>query len=200
MIYPDRVYFSFIEAFDIHTIADQASAYGHYFSAVVFYELLIKQLMYEEKFGKLQYTYFGEPKISLEEATSLLRKTKRMHDSSMIQKGQHGKFYHCNSYPFDTKMRAKFDSKWKHQNNDFVLDRDTLFSLKPNDSKQRRELGRKKWAEVKKYDQEESTRLFTATNIQMDILCNGTQMRVRLIFNKFVNYCHSMLCKVLMNT
>ena len=74
-----------------------------------------------------------------------------------------------------------------------MLDRDTLFSLRPYDRNERKELGRKKWVENKKYDPKDASTLHTATNIQMDILCNGTQIRVRFDFNEFVHYWHEIL-------
>ena len=83
-----------------------------------------------------------------------------MHDNRLDNKGQFGLLRRCNQYPFDPKLRKK--KKFRQEYNaTVILDRKTLnyfFHPKRHETK--------------------GTERRISTQLQVDKLCRGTQLRV----------------------
>ena len=161
-------------------MASQAGKNGRYHAAVAFHELLVTQFEENVTTRVIHYDYFEGNRITYLRAKYLLNVAKATHDNALIDKGQYSKYHTCNSRPFSAKLNAKHFSEIQ-RNLTEILDRDTLFSYKPEYREQRALSGRQKWAEP--YDALEVSRLFSvyiaAQNSQIDKLCQGKQIRVK---------------------
>ena len=168
-----------MEAFDIYTMATQASKKEIYHAAVAFHEQLVKHFGGDEKIKEIRYSYFKNDIITYDRAKYLLKVAVMTHDNALLNKGQYGKYHTCNSRPFSSKFEEKHYSNID-QNITAILDRDTLFSYKPLDREERALSGRQRWTAP--FDTKEDTKLFSAyiaaQNSQISTLCAGKQIRV----------------------
>ena len=163
--------------FDIYTMAQEAMKSGQYHGGVVFYEMLAKQCLKEGKGEIGRYSYFEELTITCQHLQLLLTKSKKEHDDVLLEKGHVGKYFQCNSVPFNKKMKQLMRKRLN--SNLTILDRDTLFSFMTNEREKRHQLGRRRWAEEKSFESSNTGKEFLASNrIQVDRLCNGVQLRV----------------------
>ena len=168
-----------LEAFDIYTMATQASKKEKYHAAVAFHEQLVKQFGGDVKTNEIRYSYFENDRITYDRAKYLLKVAIMTHDNALLNKGQYGKYHSCNSRPFSSKFGETHYSDIV-QNITAILDRDTLFSYKPLDREERALSGRQRWTAP--FDTKEDTKLFSAYiaahNSQISSLCTGKQIRV----------------------
>ena len=175
------------EAFDIYTMASQAGKNGRYHGAVAFHELLVKQFENDLTKKVIRYNYFEDNRITYLRAKYLLNVAKAAHDDALLHKGQYGKHHTCNPHTFSAKFREKHVAELQQNVTTIIepnlipiLDRDTLFSYKPADRKERSLAGRRKWTEP--YDATQIPKPYNvyiaAQNSQIDKLCTGKQIRV----------------------
>ena len=129
----------------------------------------------------MHFNYFGEFQMSQDRARKLYKGARKIHDVELIRRGQYGELgqYRCNFETFDLKLRKKISIETQSKLHSNILDRDTLYSLKPDERNARLIHGRQRWTQPKKYDPMDNVFLQSATITQMDTLCNGTQLRVR---------------------
>ena len=162
-------------------MASQAGKNGRYHGAVAFHELLVKQFENDLTKKVISYNHFEHNRITYLRAKYLLNVAKAAHDNAFLAEGQYGKYHKCNSRPISEKLFEKHFSEIP-QNIPEILDRDTLFSYTPNDRQERSLYGRKRWVEP--HDTLEVPKLFSvyiaAQMSQIDKLCRGTQIRVKL--------------------
>ena len=175
------------EAFDIYTMASQAGKNGRYNAAVAFHEILVKQFEKNMTIREIRYNHFEDNRITYLRAKYLLNVAKAAHDDALLHKGQYGKHHTCNSHTFRAKFREKHVAELQQNVTTIIepnlipiLDRDTLFSYKPADRKERSLSGRRRWTEP--YDATQVPKPYNvyiaAQNSQIDKLCTGKQIRV----------------------
>ena len=160
-------------------MASQAGKNGRYHGAVAFHELLVKQFENDLTKKVISYNHFEHNRITYLRAKYLLNLAKAAHDSVFLAEGQYGKYHICDSRPISAKLFEKHFSEIP-QDIPEILDRDTLFSYKPADRKERSLAGRRKWTEP--YDATQIPKPYNvyiaAQNSQIDKLCTGKQIRV----------------------
>ena len=170
---------SYLEAFDIYTMATEAGKKGRYHGAVEFHELLVKQFERNEKIREIRFKYFDDYTITYDRAKYLLKEAIIAHDNVLLNRGMTSKYHSCNPRPYDAKFEEKHFNEIP-RNITSILDRDTLFSYKPADREERAIAGRQRW--VERYDPKKDTEhfsvYFAAQNSQIDTLCTGKQIRV----------------------
>ena len=157
-------------------MAVEAIKSGQYEAGVIFHKLLVKHSFKEEKKGKYRHKYFEDIHITPKYSKELLIEAMNDHDRVLLKRGHLGRFFQCNSVPFNKRKRQNVTIK-QPNTNVTILDRDQLFSLTSRERKRRRLHGRKRWAEDKK-DPNEDSNYITAERLQTSKLCNGVQMRV----------------------
>ena len=163
--------------FDIYTMAQAAMKSRQYHGGVVFYEILAKQCLKKGKGEIGRYNYFEELTITCQSVQLLLTNSKKEHDHILLERGHVGKYFKCNSVPFNKKMKQLMSKRLN--SNLTILDRDTLFSFMTTEREKRHELGRRRWAKEKSFESPNTRKEFLASNrIQVDRLCNGVQLRV----------------------
>ena len=86
-------------------MATQAVKSGQYHAGVIFHKLLVKQSMKEENEGKNRHRYFGELHITHKHAKELLIDAMKVHDKMLMKRGQIGKYFQCNAFPYNKKLR-----------------------------------------------------------------------------------------------
>ena len=92
-------------------MASEAIRYNHFHAGVIFTELMVKKVQYNEN-GT--FDIFGDKKISNYQAESLLRNAKRLHDETLMHNGTIGVAHRCRSIPFGkniTNLKAPFEKK-----------------------------------------------------------------------------------------
>ena len=134
-----------------------------YDAAVEGFEHLVKKSDEETKLGIKSFDLLFNHKVEPERMRILMNTTKKRRDHKLDKQGQFGGLRRCNQYPDDQKLRKK--KKFRKGYNPLTLrDRATvkhrlLYGTTPE-----------KISEVK-----------IATQLQVDKLCRGGQLRVNTI-------------------
>ena len=83
-------------------MAREALRYKQYHAAVVFFELMVRKIKGTFRRGNENEIpdIFGDRKIEARHAESLLAKTVRLHDETLLQNGEIGITHRCRGKPF----------------------------------------------------------------------------------------------------
>ena len=158
-------------------MATEAMKSGQYQAGVVFHELLVKQSLKEEKKKENRHLYFGTLHLTHKYSKELLIEAMKDHDRVLLKRGHLGRYFQCNAMPFNKRLRQN-ESILIPKTSVGVLDRDTLFSLTPEESNRRRLLGRKRWADNGTSNPTDALNYIASQRSQAGKLCNGVQLRV----------------------
>ena len=158
-------------------MATEAIKSGQYHAGVVFHELLVKQSLKEEKKNENRHTYFGTLNLTHKYSKELLIVAMKDHDRVLSKRGHLGRYFQCNAMPFNKRLRQN-ESILMPKTSVTVLDRDTLFSLTPEESNRRRLLGRKRWTDNGTSSPTNALNYIASQRSQAGKLCNGVQLRV----------------------
>ena len=148
-----------ISAFDLTRMAYEATRNNLYDAAIERFEHLVKKSEEEKESGIEIFEHLYQHKVEPERNKVILNTTKKVHDHKLDKLGQFGQTRRCNQYPFDPELRKK--KKFKKKFNPIILrDRATV--------------------RVRIYDTDEEQRsqVKIATQLQVDQLCRGGQLRV----------------------
>ena len=157
----------------MYTIATQAITHKFFDAAVVFFNILKKQVALDQRKGNEKLAKVSNFKITYENARHLHQKAVQIHDEVLLHKGQYGMLHVCRDQPYHaTRKNAP-----RSDNVDYILDRDRLYQFKAKERIKRTRLGRKKWIGEYKIAQNESQALQKATMLQINKLCNGKQIK-----------------------
>ena len=141
-------------------IAYQGINHQLYDAAVEFLEKLVEKSDEERKLGIKSIDHLFNHKVDSQKYKTHLITTKKVHDDRLDKRGQFSRNRRCNQYPFDPELRKK--KKFKKGYNATLID---------TRSKAKSYMGLKGQSE--KMDEYEIN-----TQIQVDKLCRGGQMRV----------------------
>ena len=134
-----------------------------YDAAVEFLEKLVKKSEEEINIGITGIDHLFGYKVQLQHYKIHLNTTKKVHDDFLDKRGQYSRQRRCNQYPFDPVMRKK--KKFKKGYNATVINSRRLvkyFNMAIN-----------KNGENEKMDEYQ-----ISTQLQVDKLCRGGQLRV----------------------
>ena len=129
-------------------------------AAVEFLEKLIEKAEKERKVGITSIDYLFNHKVDDQAYKTHLKVTKKVHDDMLDKKGQFSNHRRCNQYPFDPELRKKKKFK-RGYNATSILTRKAIRSLRSDNPE--------------KYQ--------ISTQLQVDKLCRGGQLRVIKITN-----------------
>ena len=143
--------------------------HGLFEAGVVFAGILVNQTL-NNKLKKIESDekqFFGNIKMSHKHAKHFLGHAKQMNDDKLIKQGQFGNLHRTTKYAFNkTKQKLiTWDTK-----NYRILDRKTLYLYRNKYPKEKRGMNFEQYERYNRAAQE-----------QGDVLCNGGQLRVRLI-------------------
>ena len=148
-----------ILAFDLTRFAYEATNKELYDAAVESFEHLVKKAEEEKKSGIESFEHLFKYKVEPERMKILLNTTKKAHDHKLDKQGQFGTLRRCNQYPYDLQLRKK--KKFKKGYNPLIIrDRITTKQHTYETKPEKRSLGK------------------IATQLQVDKLCRGGQLRV----------------------
>jgi len=151
-----------LNSFDLERIAYQGINHQLYDAAVEFLEKLVEKSDEEKKLGIKTIDHLFNHKVDSQKYKTHLSTTKKVHDDRLDKRGQFSRNRRCNQYPFDPELRKK--KKFKKGYNATLID---------TRSKAKSYMGLKGQSE--KMDEYEIN-----TQIQVDKLCRGGQMRTPL--------------------
>ena len=152
--------FDLIVAFDLERMADSAFENLLFDAAVKFLEELVKKSEDEINSGILKMDNLFNHKVDLQKYRMHLNTTKKVHDDWLDKRGQYGIKRRCNKYPFDSRLRKK--KKFRKNHNAPVIN-------------SRKEIER--YATLKG-QADRNVEYQIATQLQVDKLCRGSQLRV----------------------
>ena len=133
-----------------------------YDAATAFFELLVQKSTEEQKLGIQTISHLFDHKVEPRRNKILMDSVKKVHDHELDKHGQFGQQRRCNQYPFDEKLRKK--KKFKEgYNYTKILDRKAMEIF------------------FDKKTQKSTIDHKISTQIQVDKLCRGTQLRVKLV-------------------
>ena len=150
-----------ILAFDLTHFAYEATKNELYDAAVENFEQLVKKSEEENKLGIESFDLLFKYKVEPERMKILLNTTKKSHDHKLDKQGQFGNMWRCNQYPYDPELRKKKKFK-KAYNPEIILDRKTI-----------------KHSYLYENKPEKISKVKIATQLQVDKLCRGGQLRVK---------------------
>ena len=136
-----------------------------YDAAIAFFDVLIPKSIQEKASGIDTIDHLFGHKVDPEHYMILLNTTKKVHDHKLDKKGQFGREWRCNQYPYDPELqkKKKFENKY---NATIVLDRATTeYFMSP------------------RRNQKDGEAMQISTQLQVDKLCRGGQLRVRQCYN-----------------
>ena len=163
--------------FDIYNIATEAYKDDHYHAAVVFSEALVKIINTKKNLEKIQY--LKDFNLSYEMATRMYRKYRIVHDRKLLKHGPIWRTHRCNNEPFMSKRKS--NSTIPDEVFEPILDRNTTFAFLQKYTKERIKNKRSIWNEMAVNNKVNQMRQFVAPLLQTESLCNGTQIRVRIL-------------------
>ena len=163
--------------FDIYNIATEAYKDNHYHAAVVFSEALVKMIKTKKNMEKLEY--LNDFNLSYEMAKRMYRKCRIVHDKKLLKFGPYYGTHRCNNEPFMSKMKPNFTIS--EEAFEPILDRNTTFSFIQRFTEKRIEKKRSTFNQLAADTKENQMRQFVAPLLQAESLCNGTQLRVRIL-------------------
>ena len=128
-----------------------------------FFEVLVQKSIAEKTLGTDSshiYNYKAQPQI----AKSQLMAIQKIHDHTLDKRGQfNGMQRRLNQYPFDPELRKK-RKFWKELNATMILDRETL----------------QYYDRTSKHNETNRQTYQISTQLQVDKLCRGGQLRVMI--------------------
>ena len=123
--------------------------------------------------------YLNDFNLSYEMAKRMYRKCRIVHDKKLLKFGPYYGTHRCNNEPFMSKMKPNFTIPEKAF--EPILDRNTTFSFSQRFTEKRIEKKRSTFNQLAADTKENQMRQFVAPLLQAESLCNGTQLRVRIL-------------------
>ena len=154
-----------ISAFDLERIAYQGINNKLFDAAVEFLEKLVEKAEKEKKMGITSIDFLFKHKVDDQAYKTHMKVIKKIHDDMLDRQGQFSINRRCNQYPFDPELRKKKKFK-RGYNATIILTRKAMRSLKSDNPE--------------KYQ--------ISTQLQVDKLCRGGQLRVIKIANHSLRY------------
>ena len=152
-------------AFDLVRLAFMGINEHLYDAAIAFFDVLIPKSIQEKASGIETIDHLFGHKVDPEHYMILLNTTKKVHDHKLDKKGQFGREWRCNQYPYDPELqkKKKFENKY---NATIVLNRATT-----------------KYFMSPRRNQKDGEAMQISTQLQVDKLCRGGQLRVRQYYH-----------------
>ena len=123
--------------------------------------------------------YLKDFNLSYEMAKRMYKKCRIVHDKQLLKYGPYGGTHRCNNEPFMSKMKPNFTIP--EEAFEPILDRNTTFSFVQKYTRERLKNKRSIWNEMAVNSKVNQMRQFVAPLLQAESLCNGTQIRVRIL-------------------
>ena len=159
-----------ISAFDLERIAYEGIKNELFDAAVEFLEQLVRKSEEEKKLGIETIDHLFQHKVDVHKYKIHLSTTKKVHDDRLDKRGQFSRQRRCNQYPFDPELRKKKKFK-KGYNATLITSRGLV----------------KQYMHSAKVQGPVADEFMISTQLQVDKLCRGGQLRV--IRNMIVIYC-----------
>ena len=135
--------------------------------------------MVKQKKNLEKLEYLKDFNLSYEMAKRMYRKCRILHDKKLLKYGPYGGTHRCNNEPFMSKMKPNFTIP--EEAFEPILDRNTTFSFIQHHTEKRIEKKRSTFNQLAADTKENRMRQFVAPLLQAESLCNGTQLRVRIL-------------------
>ena len=134
-----------------------------------------------EKNGSNSSTLYSEINgffIGLKESKKHLESAKKIHDDVLAKYGPYSFLHRCDIHPFATDTENSINKQSQVDSVNYILERDTVYSLSLEEQMYRKALGRQRWTEPS------VTMNLTMSNSylgrQTELLCKGRQLRVKI--------------------